>query len=116
MRTWHLVTSGLQSLFWTVLRKKSQQFSQQGAELLPIRPCKLLKNTVEAYRCWCAAWTSNPVIGANPLDGGFDSHTLPPHFSISAGQLPRSLLRCEVFSWDARELSDQLSRHFCSVL
>src|SRR3989441_3597106 len=79
-------------------------------------PHKYLKINVEAYRCWCAAWTSNPVIGANPLDGGFDSHTLPPHFSISAGQLPRSLLRCEVFSWDARELSDQLSRHFCSVL
>jgi hypothetical protein len=37
-----------------------------------------LKNSLEAYRCWCAAWTSNPVIGANPLDGGFDSHTLPP--------------------------------------
>ena len=33
-----------------------------------------------AYRCWCAAWTSNPVIGANHLDGGFDSHTLPPSF------------------------------------
>ncbi len=31
-----------------------------------------------AYRCWCAAWTSNPVIGAKTLDGGFDSHTLPP--------------------------------------
>jgi hypothetical protein len=39
-----------------------------------------LQNKVEAYRCWCAAWTSNPVIGANPLDGGFDSHTLPPAF------------------------------------
>src|SRR2546425_9910606 len=41
-------------------------------------PHKYLKINVEAYRCWCAAWTSNPVIGANPLDGGFDSHTLPP--------------------------------------
>ena len=62
---------------------------------------KLWKFCVEAYRCWCAAWTSNPVIGANPLDGGFDSHTLPPSFfkhldavmaltasPFSAGQLP----------------------------
>src|SRR5881628_1118645 len=39
---------------------------------------KPLKNHMEAYRCWCAAWTSNPVIAANPRDGGFDSHTLPP--------------------------------------
>ena len=35
---------------------------------------------VEAYRCWCAAWTSNPVTGANNFGGGFDSHTLPPLF------------------------------------
>ena len=45
------------------------------------QPYKLLKNNTEASRCWCAAWTSNPVVGANPFDGGFDSHTLPPHFS-----------------------------------
>ena len=63
--------------------------------------CKPLKNSMEAYRCWCAAWTSNPVIAANPLDGGFDSHTLPPLFfkyleaiialtasPFSAGHLP----------------------------
>src|SRR5262245_3039657 len=78
MRTWHQVTCGLLSLSWTVLRKKSQQFSQQVVERLLVLPCKPLKYKVEAYRCWCAAWTSNPVIGANPLDGGFDSHTLPP--------------------------------------
>src|SRR5262249_669845 len=44
-----------------------------------ISPHKLLIHNEEAYRCWCAAWTSNPVIAANPRDGGFDSHTLPPH-------------------------------------
>src|SRR5262249_7775072 len=42
--------------------------------------CQSVGHTVEAYRCWCAAWTSNPVIAANPRDGGFDSHTLPPPF------------------------------------
>ena len=33
---------------------------------------------MEAYRCWCAAWTSNPVDAVNSRVGGFDSHTLPP--------------------------------------
>src|SRR5262245_13949214 len=95
MRTWHQVTCGLLSLSWTVLRKKSQQFSQQVVERLLIFPCKPLKYKVEAYRCWCAAWTSNPVIGANPLDGGFDSHTLPPLYSqrVMVIQVSRSVLR-----------------------
>ena len=31
-----------------------------------------------AHRCWCAAWTSNPVDGANHFVGGFDSHAFPP--------------------------------------
>src|SRR2546421_12216786 len=63
MRTWHPATSGLRLLSWTVLRKESQQFSSQGAELLPVPPCNSLKPNLEAYRCWCAAWTSNPTKG-----------------------------------------------------
>src|SRR5215510_14502471 len=93
MRTWHPATSALLSLSWTVLRKKSQQFSQQGAELLPAPPCKSLKNNLEAYRCWCAAWTSNPValvdprvVGSTPIrfrhppsiaSKDADPHTIP---------------------------------------
>ena len=69
--------------------KKSHQFSQQVLLVLLLLPCKPLGHSMEAYRCWCAAWTSNPVIGANTLDGGFDSHTLPPFF--------QTLRSCHVF-------------------
>ena len=28
--------------------------------------------------CWCAPWSSKPVIGVKSLLGGFDSHIFPP--------------------------------------
>jgi hypothetical protein len=28
--------------------------------------------------CWCAPWSSKPVIVVNSCLGGFDSHILPP--------------------------------------
>src|SRR5437660_5658154 len=59
---------------------------------------KPLKNHMEAYRCWCAAWTSNPVIAANPRDGGFDSHTLPPPFFKKLARQAKRTQRCAATS------------------
>ena len=28
--------------------------------------------------CWCAPWSSKPVMGVRSLLGGFDSHIFPP--------------------------------------
>ena len=41
--------------------------------------------------CWCAPWSSKPVMGVNSLLGGFDSHIFPPD------KKPRNHCDCGAF-------------------
>ena len=40
--------------------------------------CAILDKHLGADGCWCALWSSKPVIAVSSCIGGFNSHTFPP--------------------------------------
>ena len=41
--------------------------------------CAILDKHLGADGCWCALWSSKPVIAVSSCIGGFNSHTFPPN-------------------------------------
>lgn len=57
---------------------------------------RIIKIKMGVDRCWCASWSSKPVIAVNSRLGGFDSHILPPESDRSLFIRDRFLNRKKV--------------------
>jgi hypothetical protein len=55
-----------------------------------MKPFFYIKSLWKCAAHWWGSRTSNPVWGAKPVPGGFDSHALPPFFNTDK-LTPRSL-------------------------
>ena len=56
--------------------------------------CAILDKHLGADGCWCALWSSKPVIAVSSCIGGFNSHTFPPD---KKGKGPQTKIVCGPF-------------------
>ena len=56
--------------------------------------CAILDKHLGADGCWCALWSSKPVIEVSSCLGGFNSHTCPPD---KKGKGPQTKIVCGPF-------------------
>ena len=52
--------------------------SHQKNSLSSLVDCDIIIRHLGADGCWCALWSSKPVIAVSSCIGGFNSHTFPP--------------------------------------